>query len=107
MLQANFAVIGHSEYNQVVICVSHSSKQVRLSAYPAISKNGMLTMLVTDGEYATIEAMPRLNRKRLEALFQMIKDNVAAKCGQGWDVVSRMLSKHSMAMVPFRFGSVS
>lgn len=54
-------------------------KQVLLRIYPAKNDNGLVIAEVTQGNYAKLEDMNRLNRKRVEELTRIAKESIEKK----------------------------
>lgn len=70
-----------------------------VSVYPASKGAGETTLVhITQGMQITLEPMPRLNRKRLEAAFEEAKRQVAAKSGPVYDLVLRLCHEHDLTL---------
>lgn len=80
------------EVTHVAVSVSHSKdrKQVEVSAYPAIEKAGLFTLVITAGRYGSLDAMPRLNRKKVDELKKSAETQVKDRSGPAWDVVNKL-----------------
>ncbi len=92
----------HNEATHVGLGVSHfkSSKAVHLTAYPVERRgDGIETFIITSGESMVLEAMPRLNRKRLEILESAVRNEISAECGRAWDLVQRLCHKRGYVVV--------
>ncbi len=86
----------HNDVTDVSVNVDHNSfhKAVTISACPCkIEPNGIVGIFFTAGEYATVEPMPRLNRKRLAILQSATRNELSSKTGRAWDLVQQLCQK--------------
>src|SRR4051812_1363067 len=81
------AKANETETHVEVAIYKNDRKQVVCSIYPVcIRQDGIMNMrLGGPSGYYAVEAMPRLNKKRLDALLTQAKDEVAKKSGRTWD----------------------
>jgi hypothetical protein len=72
-------------------------KAVHLSAYPMESQpDGLAAVVITRGECEDIEPMIRLNRKRLEALQSLTRNEISLETGRAWALVERIAEKYGL-----------
>lgn len=93
-------VTGTEDVNRIGISVSRNDhrKEVAANVYPAISKSdGVVQLLIMQSERVVMEAMPRLNRKRLDALKQEAKQQIDNKSGPVWNAVLAICEKHKLS----------
>ena len=75
-------------WTHLLVSVWHNRKMVLVTTYPANKNN---QCLITSGQTTVMEPMPRLNRKRLESLVDVAKQQILAKDGPAWHVVQKQL----------------
>lgn len=89
------------ETTHIRVKVIHSKerKVIYLDASPIQDMGGgMYSMMLCSGESIKLEAMPRLNRKRLADLEAEAERQLMARSGAAWDLVLRVLVKHSLVL---------
>ncbi len=90
----------HNDCNCIRINVAHYKNfrpcaVAMLNAYPATERpNGIVSIVVTSGRDRIVEAMPRLNRKRLAILQSAMRNELACQTGAAWDLVQEVCAKH-------------
>ena len=87
--------------NKVQVDLDYTKgRGVILSAYPCEVKNsGIVTILITNGEYVKVEPMARLNRKRLDVLRSSMRNELSMKTGMAWDLVLKVCEKQGLTVV--------
>ena len=89
------------ESTHVELTVNHDKN--RKSAYlyigPLQVADGWETRRITFGKsHLTLEAMPRLTRKRLDALLEQVKVQIADKTGPAWDLLEAVRAENGLIL---------
>ncbi len=72
---------------------------IQLSAFPATRHpDGRVIIGITQGRFARLEAADRLNRKRVEALESLVRNQLSLRTGTAWDVVQLLCSDHRLVI---------
>ena len=91
-------------YTQVECCVNHfkSSKSAYLLIQPIEVRDGMVSLELFTGQRAHLERMERLNRKRLTALGEEVKAQIADKQGPARDLLEKVRAAHGLTLAEVR-----
>ena len=72
---------------------------IQLSAFPATRHpDGRVIIGITQGRFARLEAADRLNRKRVEAMEGLARDQLSLRMGTAWDIVQSLCSDHRLVI---------
>ena len=72
---------------------------IQLSAFPATRHpDGRVIIGITQGRFATLEAADRLNRKRVDALEGLVRNQLSLRTGTAWDAVQMLCSDHRLVI---------
>jgi hypothetical protein len=82
-------------------------KGVVLSATPMTVKDGMESFFLFSGLRVLVESMTRLNRKRLDTLESLTRNEIAMRLGRAWDIVQRVAAEAELTIPPSRTRSRS
>ncbi len=98
MITAYVAVspVTGSGVTHIGLSLSHCKdrKVVNLYAYPVERKpDGRESVLIMRSESMPIEAMPRLNRKRLADIESKVQNSVSMETGYAWDLVTHLCTQ--------------
>src|SRR5262249_57513913 len=70
---------------------------IQLSAFPATRHpDGPVIIGITQGRFAKLEDAARLNRKRLEVLESLVRNQLSLRMGTAWDIVQLLCSDHRL-----------
>ena len=90
----------HSACNVIRMNATYSKgRGIEASAFPAETKNGIMSIVITSGEYIKLEDAGRLNRKRVEALRETVRQQVEAKAGPAWDLAMKVCERCGLTPV--------
>ncbi len=95
----------HNGCNNIRVGVTHwkncrPSSVAAITAYPCeVKPNGIVSVVVTSGEDRVIEAMPRLNRKRLEVLESLTRNELSTQTGRAWELVQAICAKRGYEVI--------
>lgn len=70
-----------------------------LVAYPAEDRGTSIGVMVTNGDYAEIEPMKRLDNKRIATVSNEVIEQVKNKEGKGWDLVQKIITQNDLILV--------
>jgi hypothetical protein len=72
---------------------------IQLSAFPASERpDGTVIIGITQGRFAKLEDAARLNRKRVEALESLVRNQLSLRTGTAWDIVQLLCSDHRLVI---------
>jgi len=94
-------VTSAGEMNRVCISVDHDNqrKRVFIACYPAQERpDGQVVVAITNGKYLNLEEMRRRNNKRLDALLDDVKEQMASKRGAVYDLVVKLCEEYKLAL---------
>ncbi|MFL5243169.1 MAG: hypothetical protein ACJ8FY_13770 [Gemmataceae bacterium] len=96
------------ESTHVELTVNHDKNRKIAYLYvgPLQIADGWETRRITFGKsHLTLEPMPRLNRKRLDALLEQVKHQIADKTGPAWDLLEAVQAENGLIFCHYTYQS--
>jgi hypothetical protein len=98
-----------NESTHVELTVNHDKNRKIAYLYvgPLQVADGWETRHITFGgrSHLTLEAMPRLNRKRLDALLEQVKYQISDKTGPAWDLLEAVRAENGLILCHYTYQS--
>lgn len=96
------SVTGHAEYNVIAISLDHNKdrKAVMVYGYPGVDKfdGNTPSIVITSQVNQKIFDMPRLNKKKLEAIRTQFNNEVEERKSTGGAFLSLLLAQFSLTL---------
>jgi hypothetical protein len=94
-------------YTHVEVCVNYwrSCKSAYVYVQPIKVRDGMVSLELFSGQRVHLERMERLNRKRIDALGEVVKAQIADKQGPVWDALEKVRAAHGLTLADFRYSA--
>lgn len=94
-------VVPTGDANCVAVSLSYvKGTGVVLSATPMTVKDGMESFFLFSGRRILIETMARLNRKRIETLMSLTRNEIAMRTGRAWTLVAEVCEAKGLTLPP-------
>jgi hypothetical protein len=89
-----------SDTNAIRLNVDYmKGRGIQLSAFPASERpDGTVIIGITQGRFAKLEDAARLNRKRVEAMESLVRNQLSLRTGTAWDIVQLLCSDHRLVI---------
>ena len=75
-----------------------TQRGIWLAIKPVKVSDGMVKFTMFDGYRDLLEAANKLNRKRVDALFDQVRSDIDAKTGKAWKLMQAVLAKDGLAL---------